>query len=92
MRPRSSVIPVNGNGSSIDALADSQLQIQLAFSTWFNSVLLNSHLAVESSIKELSVVSMCVYLCGEEIKTLHCQCSVYLVLDMTCLLHSGKPK
>ena len=77
VRPRSCVIPVNGNGSSIGALAGSQMQ--LAFSAWLNGVLSNSHLAVNPSIQELLMVSMCAYLCE---RGMHHHFSVHLFWDM----------
>ena len=62
MRPRSSVFPMNGDGGSMDALVDSQMQ---PISTLLNGVLMNSHLAVDPSLKDLLMVSMSAYLCGE---------------------------
>ena len=74
VRPRSSVFPMNWDGGSMDALVDSRMQ--QAISTLLNGVLTNFHLAADPSLKELLMVSMCAYLCGEGIKTLHCQFSV----------------
>ena len=71
VRPRSSVFPMNWDRSSMDALTDSQMQ--QVISTLLNGVLMNSHLSVDPSLKELLMVSMSAYLCGEGIKTLHCQ-------------------
>lgn len=71
VRPRSSVFPMNLGSSSMDAPADNQMQ--QVISTFLNGVLTTSHLAADPSLKELLMVSMCTYLCGERIKTWHCR-------------------
>ena len=62
VRPRSSVFPMNWDGGSMDALVDSQMQ---PISILLNGVLTNFHLAADPSLKDLLMVSMSAYLCGE---------------------------